>query len=103
MPKPNPYRSLDFAPDLTPPTPQPWMDQALCTQVGDPELWFGKPTSFLTNDDGQRESAAKAVCSRCPVRDECLDFALATDERYGIWGGMTREERLKAKRARRTA
>ena len=36
---------------------------------------------------------AKAVCSECVVQDDCLDYALAIDERNGIWGGMTPEKR----------
>ena len=105
MPTPNPFRTLDgHAPDLTPPTPEPWMDAALCAQVGDPELWFGlSQSAYSADEDGQRESVAKGVCSRCPVSADCLDYALLTDERYGIWGGMTRKERLDYKRARRTA
>ena len=105
MPTPNPFRTLDgHAPDLTPPTPEPWMDSALCAQVGDPELWFGlSQSAFSATDEGQRESVAKSVCARCEVKAECLEFALRTDERYGIYGGLTRKERLDYKRARRTA
>jgi WhiB family redox-sensing transcriptional regulator len=40
-----------------------------------------------------RESRAKAVCARCPVRAECLDMAVANGERYGVWGGLTDAER----------
>jgi WhiB family redox-sensing transcriptional regulator len=40
-----------------------------------------------------RERAAKAVCDTCTVRVECLDHAIRSDERYGIWGGMTDAER----------
>ena len=104
MPKPNPYRSLDHAPDLQPPTPMPWMDAALCAQVGDPALWFEESQHrYSQSPDGTRESLAKGVCSRCPVKAECLEFALATDERYGVWGGMTPDERVAYKRGRRSA
>lgn len=41
-----------------------------------------------------REARAKAVCATCPVRAECLAHALETDERYGVWGGLTDRERL---------
>lgn len=37
--------------------------------------------------------AAKAVCNRCPVRADCLEFALATNQGYGVWGGMSSYER----------
>ena len=40
-----------------------------------------------------REQRAKAVCEGCSVREECLDHALANNERYGIWGGLTDAER----------
>src|SRR5438270_80471 len=40
-----------------------------------------------------REAAAKAVCAPCPVLRECLDWALHTQERWGVWGGTTPEER----------
>jgi WhiB family redox-sensing transcriptional regulator len=40
-----------------------------------------------------RERRAKSVCAACPVRVECLQHAIAVDERYGIWGGLTQDER----------
>ena len=40
-----------------------------------------------------RERRAKAVCATCPVRVECLQHAVAVDERYGIWGGLNQDER----------
>lgn len=40
-----------------------------------------------------REQRAKAVCERCTVRQECLDYAIEHNERYGIWGGLTDNER----------
>lgn len=41
------------------------------------------------------EAQAKAMCRRCPVRAECAALALATHERYGIWGGFTTQERMR--------
>lgn len=38
--------------------------------------------------------ACKEVCNHCPVQELCLRYAIANDERYGIWGGLTRRERL---------
>jgi WhiB family transcriptional regulator, redox-sensing transcriptional regulator len=64
--------------------PPAWMDDALCTQ-SDPEAWFpGK---------GESPRLAKLVCSGCPVRSECLSYALAHRERFGVWGGLTERER----------
>lgn len=42
----------------------------------------------------ERERQAKAVCAGCAVREQCLDQALASGEKYGIWGGLTDSERL---------
>lgn len=42
--------------------------------------------------------AAKAVCTLCPVRAECLEFALVTNQQCGVWGGTTEEERRKLRR-----
>jgi WhiB family redox-sensing transcriptional regulator len=61
-----------------------WRDEALCART-DPEAFFpGK---------GASPRMARQVCGRCPVRDACLEFALATDQRYGIWGGRSARER----------
>jgi WhiB family redox-sensing transcriptional regulator len=40
-----------------------------------------------------REAKAKAICAGCPVRDECLEYALRTREAHGVWGGMNEYER----------
>lgn len=40
-----------------------------------------------------REHRAKTVCASCPVRVQCLQHAVACDERYGVWGGLTHDER----------
>lgn len=45
-------------------------------------------------DRKARELRAKAVCESCPVRIECLDHAVRCGERYGVWGGLTSDERL---------
>lgn len=47
---------------------------------------------FFAVDDG-REREAKAICHRCAVRWECLNYALQTRQRHGIWGGLTPDER----------
>jgi WhiB family transcriptional regulator, redox-sensing transcriptional regulator len=63
-----------------------WMAQALCRGM-DPELWFPERGSIA--DDLQ----AKKVCSGCPARSKCLDYALDNGERHGIWGGLSERER----------
>ncbi len=66
-----------------------WQERALCAQT-DPEAFFP--------EKGGSTREAKRVCASCEVRGECLDFALANDERFGIWGGLSERERRKMKR-----
>lgn len=61
-----------------------WQERALCRDA-DPELWFPEPW-----EDAR---AAKLICGWCPVRSECLAWALKTREPYGICGGLSPEER----------
>lgn len=61
------------------------------------------PLFFSENDPSRlrakfAELEAKAICRRCPVQVACLEYALAADE-WGIWGGTTRDERRKMKKA----
>jgi WhiB family redox-sensing transcriptional regulator len=65
---------------------QPWADQALCAQT-DPESFFP--------EKGGSTHEAKKVCAACFVQAECLDWALTTNERFGIWGGLSERERRK--------
>ena len=46
---------------------------------------------------------AKAVCAGCPVREACLDYALANSEHFGVWGGTTERERRRLRNLRRAA
>jgi WhiB family redox-sensing transcriptional regulator len=46
---------------------------------------------------------AKAVCANCPVREQCLEWALATRQEEGVWGGLTDNERRRLRRRRRDA
>ena len=66
-----------------------WRQHGLCAQT-DPDVFYP--------EKGGTSRPAKQVCATCPVRDECLDFAVATDERWGIWGGLTERERRQLKR-----
>ena len=67
-----------------------WQDDALCAQT-DPEIFYP--------EKGGSTREPKRVCRACPVRAECLDYALAHDERFGIWGGFSERERRRLKRA----
>jgi WhiB family redox-sensing transcriptional regulator len=71
-----------------------WRKRAACRGV-DVEIFFPE-----TDDDVEVE-AAKAVCERCPVRQACLEHALAHREREGVWGGATERERRRILRQRR--
>ena len=66
-----------------------WQATALCAQT-DPEAFFP--------EKGGSTREAKSVCKVCEVKQECLEYALAHDERYGIWGGLSERERRKLKR-----
>lgn len=66
-----------------------WQADALCAQT-DPEAFFP--------EKGGSTREAKRICEGCEVRSECLDYALANDERFGIWGGLSERERRKLRR-----
>ncbi|MGW0770481.1 WhiB family transcriptional regulator [Streptomyces sp. NPDC002676] len=66
-----------------------WRDQAACRHR-DPDLFFPIGTTGPATLQTQQ---AKAVCAHCRVREECLQWALATEQCVGIWGGTTETER----------
>jgi WhiB family redox-sensing transcriptional regulator len=68
-----------------------WRLAAACHDH-DSELFFA-PEGERPMARIQRERAAKAVCSECPVRPECADFALAHYEPFGVWGGLSERDR----------
>ena len=66
-----------------------WQERALCAQT-DPEAFFP--------EKGGSTREAKRVCLTCEVRDECLEYALGHDERFGIWGGLSERERRRLRK-----
>ena len=66
-----------------------WQERGLCAQT-DPEAFFP--------EKGGSTREAKRICMGCEVRDRCLEYALAHDERFGIWGGLSERERRRLKR-----
>jgi WhiB family redox-sensing transcriptional regulator len=76
-----------------------WRDHALCRDT-DPDLFFPVGTTgvALVSIDH-----AKAVCAQCNVTQECLDFALDTNQDSGVWGGLSEEERRAIRRQRAAA
>lgn len=76
---------------LFPPAETAWQRQANCMGV-DPDLFFP--------ERGVSTREAKEVCRGCVVREECLDYAIANGEKFGIWGGMSERERRRVRRSR---
>ena len=68
-----------------------WQSRANCMGV-DPDLFFP--------ERGASTREAKAVCRGCVVREECLEYAIANGEKFGIWGGMSERERRRVRRSR---
>ncbi len=68
-----------------------WQHSAACMGL-DSSVFFS-PSAERGAAKHLREQGAKAVCARCPVIDECREHALSVREPYGVWGGMTVEER----------
>lgn len=68
-----------------------WQYDGACRDV-DPETFFS-PDAERGPRRRAREAAAKALCQVCPVVQECLNHALTVREPYGVWGGMTINER----------
>lgn len=69
-----------------------WQDVSACKGM-DPTTFFGPEHPETVKEKRDREEAAKAVCETCPVKRECLEYALEAREGYGIWGGLTELER----------
>lgn len=68
-----------------------WQHQGSCREL-DTELFF-HPEGERGSSRRRRAANAKSVCNSCPVIAQCRKHALDTREPYGIWGGMTEEER----------
>ena len=66
-----------------------WQADDLCAQT-DPEGFFP--------EKGGSTRDAKKVCGSCPVKQQCLEYALSNDERFGIWGGMSERERRRLRK-----
>ncbi|WP_456570482.1 WhiB family transcriptional regulator [Blastococcus sp. SYSU DS0539] len=71
------------------PDTQSWQERALCAET-DPEAFFP--------EKGGSTREAKKICTGCEVKADCLEYALANDERFGIWGGLSERERRRLRR-----
>jgi WhiB family redox-sensing transcriptional regulator len=69
-----------------------WRQKAACRGV-DPDIFYP-----VSDDDAEE---AKAICMQCPVQQACLEWALSSREREGVWGGATERERRRIIRRRR--
>ena len=76
-----------------------WRMNAACRDT-DPALFFPIGT---TGPAIEQIASAKEVCVGCMARDDCLDFAIATNQDSGVWGGTTEEERRAIRRRLRAA
>ena len=84
----------DIDPEPRDPAALAFMNDGACNGT-DPALFF--PAR------GESTTEAKRICQGCPVRQECLDYALDHTERFGIWGGLSERERRRARRQRHQA
>lgn len=71
-----------------------WLDRAACREAS-PELFFPVGTSGPALI---QTAAAKAVCRLCPVAADCLAWALASGQDFGVWGGLDEAERRAIRR-----
>ena len=84
--------SMAHDPDET--AVESWQMFANCLGV-DPDLFFP--------ERGASTKEAKQVCQGCVVREDCLEYALANGEKFGIWGGLSERERRRIRRQRALA
>jgi WhiB family redox-sensing transcriptional regulator len=73
-----------------------WRHDSACREE-DPEMFFPVGT---TGPAQLQVTEAKSVCHRCPVASDCLAWALASGQDFGVWGGMSEDERRALKRRR---
>jgi WhiB family redox-sensing transcriptional regulator len=71
-----------------------WRDKSACL-TADPELFFPVGNTGPAVDQIDK---AKAVCARCTVTEQCLQYALENGQDYGVWGGLSEDERRALKR-----
>lgn len=83
-----------------------WYDRAACARSTLQGVTFfsdGKRGGGATPEMIRERKIALSFCAVCPVRQECLDFALETNQEHGIWGGLTVKARKNVRKQRRLA
>lgn len=71
-----------------------WREAAACSGVG-------SDTFFPASEEESAAMAAKKICAQCPVMEACLQYALATNQAAGVWGGLDSGERRRMRRRMR--
>ncbi len=71
-----------------------WQESSAC-RSSDPEMFFPVGTTGHALDNIER---AKVICATCAVQDECLDYALHTNQEAGVWGGYAEDERRRLRK-----
>lgn len=79
-----------------------WQRLGAC-RTTDSDVFFPPPTFEPKEARREREAKAKAICSGCPVRVECLEWSIAIQEPHGVWGGLSETERRRVISARARA
>lgn len=72
-----------------------WRDRAACSEVT-PDWWFPE-----LGQNTNEHKMARELCKQCPVRQQCLEYALRENIVHGVWGGLTPNERKALRRAAR--
>ena len=88
---------------MTPALRDDWRAEAKCFGVDTSTFYAHTDKLTLGENRMIADRVKKRYCDTCTVKDDCLEFALATNERDGIWGGMTEKERQSERRARARA
>jgi WhiB family redox-sensing transcriptional regulator len=71
-----------------------WMQRGLCREI---------PPSTFFPSDGVGVEVARRICAECPVKDACLEYALANHIDHGVWGGCSERERRRILKRRRVS
>lgn len=81
-----------------------WREQSACLGA-DPEWWFPHNSEGTKKSSGHTANTRKAkkICMECPVRIDCLEYAMSTGQYWGIWGGFDFDERTQLRKTKYAA
>jgi WhiB family redox-sensing transcriptional regulator len=80
---------------------QPRWERKPACATADPRVFFPEDTDGRPVEDGPEADAARRICAQCPLRNQCLEYALSAGMPAGIWGGHSTDERERVRAARR--